>query len=184
MLFWGWFFFLVFSSSLLLQALLLPSPAGGSWCPGRGVVVPAGPWEPSFPGAWKIAFLVKMTVANPASIFSGGGVVSRWRGMLPARLLPAPLPLPLLTESLLSFRSEQVTNCLRSRFGFSPPHTSCHSDAAALFHHCWLLCLSFPVRTCWGRDAPGWGGRWAVWGGALPQAALLGGEGSLPAPRG
>lgn len=82
--------------------------------------MPAGPWEPSVLSAWKIAFLVKMTVANPASIFSGG-VVSWWRGMLLTRLLPAPLPLPLLAESLLSFRSVQVTNCLRLLSAPAPP---------------------------------------------------------------
>lgn len=147
--------------------------------PGRGVVVPTGPWEPSaFPGAWKIAFLAKMTAANPVSIFSGG-VVSRWRGMLPARLLPAPLLLPLLAESLLSFRSVQVTNCLHLPGFFFPP-TSCRSDAAALFHHRQPPpCLGFPIHACQGRDALGWIGQWGVWGGTLPRATLQGGEGLL-----
>lgn len=68
-----------------------PVPRGLGGDAGKGTEEPGRgwPWDPSFPGAWKIAFLLKMTVANPASIFSGG-VVSRWRGMLPARLLPAP----------------------------------------------------------------------------------------------
>lgn len=96
----------------------------------QGVTGPAGPWEPSFPGACKTP---AMTVASPASIFSDG-VASWWCGMLPARLLPTSLLLALLTKSLLT-----ASTC----FEFFPP--------IALFHDCQAPCLSFPIHTCPGE---------------------------------
>lgn len=152
--------FIFFPSSCTLRGCS-PVPRGLGGDAGKGMVEPGRgwPWEsrPSpFPGAWKIAFLLQMTVAKPASIFRGG-VVSRWRGMLPARLLPAPSRcLPSLSPSLSGDSVSTSSSC--SFFFFFASFSLC---APMRLH------FSIPATAVPQFPRPRLRGG-GVWGGATP----------------